>query len=99
MAQNIKIAGGSRLKFAAKTVLGGITFFDSEPPIVPPRQDDLKHDIVDLQRVDTLAYQYYGMSPYWWTIAKANNMGLLPTEFVNGDRIIIPNPYGVLSLQ
>lgn len=98
MADSIKIVGGSRLKFAAKTVLGGVTFFDSEPPTVPSRQDDSKHNVLALERIDLLAYQYYGATPYWWAIARINNMGLLPTEIVPGNKITIPNRYGVLTL-
>jgi translation initiation factor 2B subunit (eIF-2B alpha/beta/delta family) len=99
MADSIKIVGGSRLKFAVKTILGGVTFFDSEPPAIALRQDDSKHDVLGLERIDILAYQYYGATPYWWAIAKINNMGLLPTELVSGSKIVIPNKYGVLTLQ
>jgi hypothetical protein len=99
MADSIKIVGGSRLKFATKTVLGGVTFFDSELPTVPARQDDMRHNLLGLERIDIMAYQYYDACPYWWVIAKANNMGLLPTEMTSGTRIVIPNRYGVITLK
>lgn len=50
-------------------------------PIIEPSEDDIYIIGVVGDRLDTLAYKYYGRSSYWWIIARANNIG-------NGDLVV-----------
>lgn len=59
--------------------------------------DDLYYRVIDSDRLDLLAYKFYGKivedaSKYWWVIADANKIfnPLDISEFV-GKEILIPN--------
>lgn len=66
------------------------------PPIMP-KSTDLYIVMVDGQRLDTLAQQYYKDSTMWWIIAQANNI-TGGTLFVKpGTQIRIPQD--VSSIQ
>tara|TARA_R110000824_G_scaffold177095_1_gene356334 strand:- start:177 stop:470 length:294 start_codon:yes stop_codon:yes gene_type:complete len=43
-------------------------------PRIPIADGDIFVYSVDGQRLDNLAYNYYGDSSYWWIIAKANGI-------------------------
>ena len=94
---NVNPVSGSRLRQAELTTLKGITFWDSERVEIAARQDDGRYQVLKGDRIDYLAYRVYGKSPFWWVVASANDLGLLPTELVTGDTLTIPNAYGVLS--
>jgi len=42
-------------------------------------------------RLDTLAYQFYGDVKYWWVIAVANKLGLGSVAIPNATQLRIPN--------
>jgi len=94
---NVNPVGGSRLNQAELLTEQGITFWDSEKMDIVAHQDDGKYQVAKGDRIDFLAYRTYGKSPFWWVIASANNMALLPTEVIPGMIITIPNAYSVLS--
>lgn len=50
-------------------------------PIIEPTEDDIYIIGAMGDRLDTLAYKYYGRASYWWIIARANNIG-------NGDLVV-----------
>lgn len=47
------------------------------------------HTVRDGDRLDTLAYAYYGDSSLYWAIADANNI-VDPLTLVRGDQLVIP---------
>lgn len=89
--------GGSRLRQAELLTEQGITFWDSEKTDIAARQDDGKYQVMKGDRIDYLSYRLYGKSPFWWVIASANDLALLPTEMSPGLSLVTPNPYGVLA--
>lgn len=50
-------------------------------PIIEPHIDDIYIIGSVGDRLDTLAFKYYGRASYWWIIARANNIG-------NGDLVV-----------
>lgn len=42
-------------------------------------------------RLDRLAYQFYGRPDYWWVIADANNGVMLPDPLPPGTVLVIPD--------
>jgi len=54
-------------------------------PIIEPQNSDIYIIGQVGDRLDNLAFKYYGKSSYWWIIARANNLG-------KGDLTV---PYGV----
>lgn len=51
--------------------------------------DTVDHIIKIGERLDTLAYVYYGDSDYWWIIALANRI-IDPFSISPGDKLRIP---------
>lgn len=60
-------------------------------PVIEPHVDDtyIIGQIGD--RLDTLAYKYYGDSSLWWIIARANNLGNGDLVVPSGKQIRIPS--------
>jgi nucleoid-associated protein YgaU len=50
-------------------------------------------------RLDTISFQYYGDSRFWFIIAKANNLGKGSLRIPPGSRIRIPFPIDNLKIQ
>jgi len=62
-------------------------------PIIQKKPNDIyiigsQHD-----RIDNLAYKYYGDSRLWWIIARANNIGKGDLTVPIGTQIRIPKDY------
>ena len=49
-------------------------------PVVPFSQKDIFIKITSPERLDLLAYQYYGDTSLWWYIAKANKIQTMNIE-------------------
>lgn len=67
-------------------------------PIIEPSLDDtyIIGQIGD--RLDNLAFKYYGDSSLWWIIARANNIGKGDFTVPLGQQIRIPaNEYGIIE--
>lgn len=83
----------SRLRFAELTTIGGVEFWDmNDFATVPEQPDDLRYEVQSIDRLDTLAYRFYGNSIFWWVIAIANDMELIEVELNEGTRLRIPSP-------
>ena len=77
-----------------------------EPINYEPEENDIYHTVRDSDRLDLLAYKYYGgliedSSKFWWIIADVNNaeFPLDLSSFV-GKQLLIPDLFKVLlSIQ
>ncbi len=96
MTINIKVH--SRLRFASLLETGGVTYWDTlELPDLPVQSDDLQYTVRSTDRIDLLAFRFYGDSLLWWVIAEANDFEILPTDLFASDVIRIPSPRFVLQ--
>jgi len=88
----VKIAKNSRLLFSALLSVDGIEFWDlnSLPP-VPVRDDEIQYTVTFTDRIDLLAYKFYGDPVLWWVLALANSMEILPTDLKPGSVIRVPS--------
>lgn len=90
---SVKIGKNSRLRFADLNTIDGVEFWDiPDYPAIAPRSDDIQYQIVDGDRIDLLAYKYYGDPTLWWVIAVANNFDLIPSSLNTAAFITIPSP-------
>ncbi len=83
----------SRLRFTELLTIGGVEFWDMvDFPVVPQQIDDIIYQVKSVDRMDTLAFTYYGNPIYWWVIAVANGMELIEVELCLGMMLRIPSP-------
>ena len=62
-------------------------------PNIPLKDSDL-YIVTELgDRLDTLAYQYYGDQSLWWIIATANNIHDAPFAVPDGTILRVPKNY------
>jgi len=95
---SIRISNNSRLRFGNLLSGNGVTFWDLlEVPPIPVQGDDQQYTVIMGDRVDTLAYNFYGDPTLWWVIALANDLEMLPTELNIGQVLRIPSPTYVLQ--
>ena len=69
---------------------------------LPPKLEKSIHDIYIISRtgdrLDQLAYEYYGDQSQWWVIAQANHIGKGTLAVKNGIQLRIPtNVSDILS--
>lgn len=85
----------SRYEFerVKKTVDGRRVYRQTLYPNIPLRDDDIYVATETGDRIDTLAYQFYGDSTLWWIIAAANNIHTAPFGFEDGTILRIPQNY------
>lgn len=76
-----------------KTTDGRLVYKTKIYPNIPLRDDDVYVATETGDRLDTLAYQYYNDSSYWWVIASANNIHTAPLGLKEGTILRIPNNY------
>lgn len=89
----IAVSRHSRLRFGEVRTLEGIEFFDVlDLPLIPAQPDDLSYTVLDSDRIDVLAYKFYGSPTLWWVIAAVNGLEILPTELHAGALLRIPSP-------
>ena len=60
-----------------------------EPYFYIESKDDRVHEVIDGDRLDTIAFKYYGNSRLWYIIADANEI-TNPFEIEVGSKLIIP---------
>ena len=72
---NTKIKRKSLLQKQKKSVLSYDTTLYQR---VPETNGDLHLISVEGDRLDNLAFQFYGDASLWWYIAKANNLSFIP---------------------
>ena len=83
----------SRLRFSTLLSSSGFEFWDlPDYPSIPEQPDDLQYQVTSADRLDLLAFKFYGDQIYWWVLAVANGMELIQTEFNVGLILRIPSP-------
>ncbi len=76
-----------------KQVLTSLTL-----PVIADREDDVYIITNTTDRLDSLAYKYYGEAKYWWIIAVTNNVGKGTLALEPGTQLRIPrNPSSVID--
>ncbi len=71
-----------------------------KPPVFEEREDDIVHIMKETDRLDLLAYKYYGNAAWWWVIAERNDI-IFPLNLPEiGTRIKIPSyEYVVMEIM
>ncbi len=88
----VKIKQRSRLQFASLLTIDNFVFWDLlQLPVIVPQRDDIFYTITGSDRIDLLAFKFYGDPILWWIIAAANSMESIPTDFNVGAVIRIPS--------
>ncbi len=83
----------SRLRLTSLLDLQGTEVFElGDVPVFPNRADDLSYVVSDGDRLDVLAYRFYGDAVLWWVIAAANEFQLPVSEMFSGRTLRIPSP-------
>lgn len=62
-------------------------------PNIPKSDTDIYIVSQTGDRLDTLAYQYYGDSTLWWILATANNIHDAPLGLKDGTILRVPQNY------
>lgn len=76
-----------------KTFDGKLVYRPKIYPNIPLRDDDIYVATETGDRLDTLAYDFYGDSKMWWIIASANNIHNAVFGFEDGTILRIPQNY------
>ena len=93
-----RVSNMSPLRFAELVTVDGVEFWNTlDLPEIPAQPGDIVHEVKSTDRLDLLAYEYYGDPVAKWVIAVANGMEILPTDLNAGDTIRIPSPRYVLT--
>jgi len=88
----VRITKNSRLRFSPLAIVDGVEFWDmNELPPIPVRDDELQYTVTYVDRIDLLAYTFYGDPVLWWVLAAANGMQILPTDLKPGSVIRVPS--------
>lgn len=67
-------------------------------PIIEDRDNDIYIVTNSMDRLDNLAFKFYGSAKYWWVIALANNLGKGTMMLEGGIQLKIPaNPITIES--
>lgn len=89
----VRVSQFSRLRFHKFLESEGTQFWDlGKYPRIPERPDDVAHTVTEGDRLDTLAFKYYGDPVLWWVLAVANEFPNPQTDLNVGDVIRIPSP-------
>jgi nucleoid-associated protein YgaU len=95
---SVQITNNSRLRFGNLVSAEGVEFWDVlDLPEIVPQADDLTYTVTSTDRIDLLANQFYGDPVLWWVIAVANDLEILPTAMIPGQRLRIPSARYVLQ--
>jgi hypothetical protein len=80
------------LHFADLLTVDGYEFWDTLfLNGIAPQNDDTSYTLRDGDRIDLLAFNFYGDPVLWWVIAVANNLEFLPTDLKGGQILRIPS--------
>jgi len=74
-----------KTRFTKKRYLGSVIY-----PKIKPTDDDMYIISQESDRLDLLAYKYYGDQSLWWIIAVANNLNDGTLFIENGKQLRIP---------
>lgn len=95
----VRLNQHSRLRFSEFLIIEQVEFWDRvEFPAVPEQPDDIVYQVKSTDRMDLIAYRFYGDPAYAWVIAVANGMELVEAEFEVGLVLRIPSPRFVRDL-
>ncbi len=90
---SVTVTKRSRLNFADLVSDGEYEYWDLVVlPEIPEQSDDTRYQVMGGDRIDLLAYKFYGSPVLWWVLAVANNMELVPTALNVGDILRVPSP-------
>lgn len=96
---SVNLTRNSRLNFGTLLLSDGVEFWDLiNYPKIPEMTDDALYQVKAGDRLDVLAYKFYGYSEHWWILAIANDIELLPTDLYVGQTIRVPSATYVRSL-
>src|SRR5262245_808884 len=56
--------------------------------LIPPTTGSFQHTVHESDRIDLLAFKYYGDATKWWQIADANPQAALPTDLLDERPVI-----------
>ncbi len=85
------IGPDSRYATCVLYVDGDQEFLGSRPRIdTSPRPDDVFHTVVEGDRIDFIAYRYFGRADLWWIICDYNDL-FFPLELPVGQVLRIPS--------
>lgn len=88
----VSIAANSRLRFSKLLSFEGVEFWDlSALPVFLPQDGDLTYVVVSNDRLDNLAFKFYGDAVLQWVIAYVNGIDLMQ-DIASGDVLRIPDP-------
>jgi len=68
-------------------------------PVIEPTENDVYITGQIGDRLDNLAFKYYGNSTFWWVIARANNIGKGDLVVPLGKQIRIPDPSSIFTFE
>jgi len=87
-----RISKNSRLRFSPLVGVDGYEFWDllvlEDIPVQP---DETQYVVKMTDRIDTLAYKFYGDPVLWWVLAVANQLEILPTDLKFGSTLRVPS--------
>lgn len=94
----IPVATNSRLKFTDLLFGDGVVFWDTvDLPEFLVQADDTQYVALARDRLDSLAWKFYGDSRLWWVLAIANDLELIPNDVYPGQTLRIPASRYVLQ--
>lgn len=94
----VRIAKNSRLRFSPLVTVDGYEFWDMLViDDIPVRPDEIQYTVQQTDRIDTLAYLFYGDPVLWWVLAVANGFELLPNDLKVGSVLRVPSKTYVFS--
>jgi hypothetical protein len=95
----VSVQRNSRLRFGSLRIVGTTECWDFvDLPPLPEQQDDILYQVMSNDRIDVMAYKFYGDSNLWWIIAAANDLEILPTQLNMGGVLRIPSPRYVTTV-
>jgi hypothetical protein len=90
---SVNVPQRSRLRFSEFLEVDGFEFFDFvDSPTIPDQPDDFLYQMKSSDRLDTIAFRFYGDPIYWWVLAVANGLELIEAELNVGTILRVPAP-------
>ena len=94
----VRISKNSRLRYAPLVKVDDFEFWDLLViDDIPVRSDEIQYTVTMTDRIDSLAYRFYGDAVLWWVLAVANGFEILPTDLKFGATIRVPSKAYVYS--
>lgn len=72
-----------------------VTIFDRRTGYIPPHPADTIHVVSEGDRLDLIAFKYYGDTQLGWVILDANPQYDTELDIKPGDRLRIPSPFRI----